>query len=87
MQQKTKQEIIEKYKTHKGDTGSPEVQIALLTKEIKDLLEHLKQHPKDIHSRKGLLKKVSERKKLLRFLKTNDGKRYKKLIKNLGLKK
>ncbi len=87
MKQKTKQKIIDQYKTHKEDTGSPEVQIALLTEEIKELLEHLNNHPKDVHSKKGLLKKVAERKKLLRYLKTNEKKRYKKLIKKLGLKK
>ena len=87
MKQETKQQIIDKFKTHKDDTGSPEIQIALLTKEIKDLLEHLKQHPKDVHSKRGLLKKVAERKKLLRYLKTNNEKRYSKLIKTLELRK
>jgi small subunit ribosomal protein S15 len=87
MKQETKQQIIDKFKTHKKDTGSPEIQIALLTKEIKDLLEHLKQHPKDVHSKRGLLKKVAERKKLLRYLKTNNEKRYTTLIKKLELRK
>ncbi len=87
MKQDKKQSIIEKYKTHKKDTGSSEVQIALLTEEINSLLEHLKQHRKDVHSKRGLLKMVSERRKLLKYLKTKSEKRYKSLIKKVGLKK
>ena len=87
MKQDKKQSIIEKYKTHKKDTGSPEVQIALLTEEINILLEHLKEHRKDVHSKRGLLKMVSERRKLLKYLKGKDEKRYKVLIKKVGLKK
>ncbi len=87
MKQEIKQKIIDEFKTHEDDTGSPEIQIALLTREIQDLLSHLDDHPKDVHSKRGLLKKVGERKKLLRYLKTNNKKRYKKLIKNLGLRK
>ena len=87
MKQEIKQAIIEKYKTHKSDTGSPEVQIALLSEEITSLLEHLKEHRKDLHSKRGLLKMISERRKLLKYLKTKDEKRYKDLIKKVGLKK
>ena len=87
MKQEKKQSIIKKYKTHKKDTGSSEVQIALLTEEINSLLGHLKEHHKDIHSKRGLLKMVSERRKLLKYLKTKDEKRYKALIKKIGLKK
>lgn len=82
-----KEKIIEKFKTHDGDTGSPEVQIALLSEEIKQLLSHLKTHTKDIHSKRGLLKMVSKRKKLLNYLKKEDEKRYNSLIKKIGLKK
>ena len=87
MKQEKKQSIIKKYKTHKKDTGSSEVQIALLTEEINSLLGHLKEHRKDIHSKRGLLKMVSERRKLLKYLKTKNEKRYKALIKKIGLKK
>ncbi|HDJ30592.1 30S ribosomal protein S15 [bacterium] len=82
-----KEEIIKKYKIHDTDTGSPEVQIALLSEEIKQLLEHLKKHPKDLHSKRGLLRMVSKRKALLDYLKQKDQKRYKTLIKKIGLKK
>jgi len=82
-----KEEIIKKYKIHDTDTGSPEVQIALLSEEIKQLLEHLKKHPKDLHSKRGLLRMVSKRKALLDYLKQKDQKRYKALIKKIGLKK
>jgi len=81
-----KQEIIKKHKIHKTDTGSPEVQIAILSKEIKSLLGHLKKHPKDIHSRQGLLKMVHKRRSLLKYLELEDKKRYNKTIKALGLK-
>lgn len=84
-EEKTK--IIEKYKLHETDTGSPEVQIALLTEEIKRLLLHLKKHPKDFHSKRGLLKMVAKRRKFLRYLKEEDEERYKSLIKKIGLKK
>ncbi len=87
MKQEEKQKIIEKFKTHEKDTGSPEIQVALLTKEIEDLLEHLKKHSKDVHSKRGLLKMVAERKKILKHLKSKSEKRYKDLIKKLGLKK
>ena len=85
-EEKTK--IIKKYKLHEADTGSPEVQIALLTEEIKGLLLHLKKHPKDFHSKRGLLKMVSKRRKFLRYLKEEeDEKRYNSIIKKIGLKK
>jgi len=83
-----KEKIIKKYKIHNKDTGSPEVQVALLTEEIKRLLSHLKKHPKDLHSkRRGLLKMVVKRRKLLRFLKEESTRRYNALVKKLGLKK
>jgi len=82
-----KSDIIKKYKLHQKDTGSSEVQIAVLTEQIKELAVHLKKHPKDNHSRRGLLKMVAKRKKLLDYLKDKDEKRYTKLIKALGLKK
>lgn len=84
-EEKTK--IIERYKLHKADTGSPEVQIALLTEEIKRLVLHLKIHPKDFHSKRGLLKMVAKRRKFLNYLKDEDEKRYKSIIKKLDLKK
>lgn len=88
MLKKTKKtKIIEEYKVHKTDTGSAEVQIAILTEEIKRLTAHLKKHPKDNHSRRGLLGMVSKRKKLLDWLKNEDKRRYNKVVKNLGLKK
>lgn len=79
--------IIKKYKLHEKDTGSPEVQIALFTEEIKKLLFHLKKHPKDFHSKRGLLKMVAKRRSLLNYLKEESPKRYSALIKKLGLKK
>ncbi|MFH1582355.1 MAG: 30S ribosomal protein S15 [bacterium] len=85
VEEKTK--LITKYKLHESDTGSPEVQIALLTDEIKRLLSHLKKNSKDVHSKRGLLKMVSKRKSLLNFLKKEDTRRYNGLIKKVGLKK
>ncbi|GAU79104.1 30S ribosomal protein S15 [Fusibacter sp. 3D3] len=82
-----KQEIIEKFKTHPTDTGSPEVQIALLTFRINDLNEHLKAHKKDHHSRRGLLKMVGQRRNLLTYLKDNNLDKYRGLIQELGLRK
>jgi len=79
--------IIKKYKLDEVDTGSPEVQIALLTEEIKRLLLHLKKHPKDFHSKRGLLKMVSKRRKFLNYLKEEDTKRYNSIIKKIGLKR
>ena len=85
LEEKTK--IIEKHKRHDGDTGSEEVQIALLSEEIKQLLLHLKKHAKDFHSKRGLLKMVSKRRSLLRYLKEEDTRRYNAIIKKIGLKK
>ncbi|MFA5009325.1 MAG: 30S ribosomal protein S15 [Candidatus Paceibacterota bacterium] len=81
-----KTSIIDKFKTHEKDTGSAEVQVALLSKEIEKLLEHLKEHKKDIHSKKGLLKMVSKRRKLLKYLQKTDEKIYKEITKKIGLK-
>ncbi len=85
LEEKTK--IVEKYKLHKQDTGSPDAQIALLSKEIKILLLHLKKHPKDLHSRKGLLKMITKRRSLLNYLKKENEKRYNAIIKGVGIKK
>ena len=82
-----KARIIAEYGTHEGDTGSPEVQVALLTSRINDLNEHLKVHPKDHHSRRGLLKMVGQRRNLLGYLKEKDIDRYRDLIARLGLRK
>ena len=82
-----KEKLIKKYKIHDLDTGSPEVQIALLTEEIKRLILHLKKHPKDFHSKRGLLKMVGKRRRLLSYLKEEDEKRYKDILKKIGLKK
>lgn len=82
-----KQQIITKYATHEGDTGSPEVQIALLTARIEELNTHLASHKKDFHSRRGLLKMVGKRRNLLAYLKEKDLNRYKALIESLGLRK
>jgi small subunit ribosomal protein S15 len=84
-EEKTK--IIKKYKLHEADTGSAEVQIALLTEEIKRLIFHLKLHPKDLHSKRGLLKMVAKRKKLLNFIKEENTRRYNTILKKIGLKK
>ncbi|MDD2215988.1 MAG: 30S ribosomal protein S15 [Eubacteriales bacterium] len=85
--QTKKAEIIQEYMTHEGDTGSPEVQIAILTYRINDLNEHLKIHKKDHHSRRGLLKMVGQRRNLLNYLKNKDVERYRALILRLGLRK
>jgi len=82
-----KKKIIKEHKIHQTDTGSAEVQIGILTEEIKQLASHLKKHPKDNHSRRGLLAMVSKRKKLLDWLKKENEKRYNKIIKQLKLKK
>lgn len=82
-----KQKIIKKFAREKGDTGSPEVQVALLTAQIEKLIEHLKEHKKDIHSRRGLLSMVAKRRRLLSYLQKRDEARYKDLIKALKLKK
>ncbi|MBO5783205.1 MAG: 30S ribosomal protein S15 [Clostridia bacterium] len=82
-----KSEIIAKYATHEGDTGSPEVQIALLTYRINHLNEHLKEHKQDNHSRRGLLKMVGKRRGLLDYLKSMDIERYRAIVAALGLRK
>jgi small subunit ribosomal protein S15 len=82
-----KQKLIEKYKIHNKDTGSSEVQIALLSERIAELVLHLKKNPKDFSSKRGLLRIVAQRKKLLEYLKNEDEKRYKELAKKLGLKR
>jgi len=82
-----KTKIIQEFAMKKGDTGSPEVQVALLTEKINFLTEHLKKHKKDNHSRKGLLKMVAKRRRLLNFLERRDVKRYKELLKRLKLEK
>jgi len=79
--------IIESYRVHQTDTGSPEVQIAILSRRIEDLTEHFKTHQKDHHSRRGLLKLVGKRRRLLDYLKTNDVERYKEVIQRLGIRK
>ena len=82
-----KQGLVEKFRTHPTDTGSPEVQVALLTERIHYLTEHFKTHTKDHHSRRGLLKLVGQRRRLLDYLKSKDSNRYKKLIEGLGIRK
>ena len=79
--------IMREYATHEGDTGSPEVQIAVLTKRINDLTEHLKIHKKDHHSRRGLLKMVGKRRKMLDYLMAKDIERYRAIIAKLGIRK
>ena len=85
--QDLKQEVIGEYRTHDSDTGSPEVQVALLTARVRHLTEHLKIHRKDHASRRGLLKMVGHRTRLLRFLKDKDWTRYQALIKRLGIRR
>lgn len=82
-----KAEIIKEYAIKEGDTGSPEVQVAILTYRINDLNDHFKAHPKDNHSRRGLLKMVGQRRNMLRYLKDTDIERYRTLIARLGLRK
>ena len=82
-----KTDLISQYRTHTDDTGSPEVQIALLSNRITYLTEHFKSHAKDHHSRRGLLRMVSRRRRLLDYLKANDADRYRSLIEKLGLRK
>ena len=82
-----KAEIIEKYRLHQTDTGSPEVQVAILTEDINTLTEHLKQHKKDYHSRRGMLKKVGQRSRLLDYLKDNDIESYRQLIAQLNIRR
>lgn len=87
LDKEAKTEIIEKFKTHDGDTGSPEVQIAILTSKILYLTDHLKEHKKDHHSRRGLLKMVGHRRSLLTYLRKKDIDRYRTLIHELGLRR
>ena len=87
MRKEEKQQIIENNKQNDGDTGSPEVQVAILTKRINDLTEHLKIHKKDHHSRRGLLKMVGKRRNMLNYLAKKDINRYRALIAKLGLRK
>ncbi len=82
-----RQTIIADYKTSDSDTGSPEVQVALLTARINNLTEHFKTHKKDKHSRRGLIKLINQRRKLLAYVKREDGERYQNLIKRLGLRR
>jgi SSU ribosomal protein S15P len=86
LKKEEKTKLISKFKRHEKDTGSAEVQIALITTQINKLTAHLKKHPKDNHSRRGLLKMVAKRKKLLNFLQKESVRRYNKLVKSLGLK-
>jgi small subunit ribosomal protein S15 len=82
-----KQEVIKKFAKEKGDTGSPQVQVAILTERINNLTGHFKDHKKDVHSRRGLLKMVNRRRRLLDYLKVKEEESYLKIIKNLGLRK
>ncbi|MBD3948529.1 30S ribosomal protein S15 [Tuanshanicoccus lijuaniae] len=82
-----KNEIIKEYATHEGDTGSPEVQIAVLTEDINLLNEHIRTHKKDFHSYRGLMKKIGHRRNLLAYLRDKDVQRYRELIKRLGLRR
>lgn len=82
-----KREVMEKYRQHENDTGSPEVQVALLTNRIQYLTEHFKKHKQDFHSRNGLLKLVGQRRKLLSYLRQKDVNRYRELISSLNLRK
>lgn len=87
MRKEEKTEIILDNATHEGDTGSPEVQIAILTRRINDLVEHLKLHKQDHHSRRGLLKMVGRRRNLLNYLRSKDVERYRAIITKLGIRK
>ncbi|MEK7632949.1 MAG: 30S ribosomal protein S15 [Patescibacteria group bacterium] len=83
----TKEKLIKKFRTHDSDTGSPQVQIAILSAEVKELTKHLKTHRKDFSSRRGLVKKVAERRRLLKYLERENATAYAELIEALGLKK
>jgi small subunit ribosomal protein S15 len=85
LKKEEKEKLIKETQIHETDTGSADVQVAILTKEIENLSLHLKRHPKDEHSKRGLLKKIIKRKKLLKFLEKTDKERYQKLVKKLGL--
>ncbi len=87
IEKEVKAEIIKKFQLNPNDTGSPEVQIAILTERIRNLTEHFKTHKKDVHSKRGFMRIINRRKKLLRYLRETDFERYKKVIKELGLRK
>ena len=87
MERTTKTETIEKYRIHATDTGSPEVQIALLSERISHLTQHLKDHPKDYHSTRGMLKLIGKRRGLLNYLKEKDIERYRTIVRELGIRK
>jgi small subunit ribosomal protein S15 len=87
LDRESKEKIVTDYRTHEGDTGSPQVQVALLTERINQLTEHFKTHKKDNHSRRGLLKMVSQRRSLLDYLKRRDIEQYHELINRLGLRR
>lgn len=87
IQAERKSALIKEYATKEGDTGSPEVQVAVLTEHVINLTEHMKTHKKDVHSRRGLLMKVNKRRKLLDYLKRTDEARYLKLIQSLGIRR
>ena len=87
LDREAKERIVNDYRTHDGDTGSPQVQVALLTERINQLTEHFKTHKKDNHSRRGLLKMVSQRRSLLDYLKRRDIEQYHELINRLGLRR
>ena len=82
-----KKELIEKFATKPGDTGSPEVQVAILTERIKNLTDHLNQHKKDFHTRRGLITMVGQRRRLLDYLKRKEASRYENIVKELGLRR
>ncbi|OGL73759.1 30S ribosomal protein S15 [Candidatus Uhrbacteria bacterium RIFCSPHIGHO2_02_FULL_60_10] len=86
LDKKQKEKLIAEYRTHESDTGSPQVQVAILTAEIEDLSKHLLDHKKDFSSRRGLLRKVSERRRLLKYLEREDAKAHAKLVEKLGLR-
>ncbi|HEY8530663.1 MAG: 30S ribosomal protein S15 [Bacillota bacterium] len=85
--QERKQQLIKEFALHENDTGSPEVQVAILTERINELTEHLRKHKKDHHSRRGLLKMVGKRRRLLQYLKSRDPERYQAVITRLGLRR
>ncbi len=87
LKKETKLKLVKEHGIHEKDTGSSDVQIGLLSQEIENLATHLKEHPKDVHSKRGLIRMVIKRKKLLAYLQKNDEKRYKEITKKLGLKK
>jgi small subunit ribosomal protein S15 len=87
LEKDVKTEVITEHQTHEGDTGSPEVQVALLTKRILDLTEHLKANKHDFHSRRGLMKMVGQRRRMLKYLNRKDPERYRALIAKLGLRR